>query len=475
MKLTRPTFALPLALTLAASGLSLFAGHEEAPLPKDLPPYGAERPIPPLAITQRTLPNGLTVWVLNRPGFPKVSTTLAVRGGNAHDAAGSQGLSGLMAGLLSEGTATRSSKQIAEELQAIGGELGAFAGPDAVFIQGSSLSHGLPALLELLADVARHPAFPANEVELAKANTLQGLQAQEASPAFKAGKAFNAAIFGSHPYAFFSVAPEVVKAATPEALRTLHQARFQPGQALLVISGDLQADSALKLIAASFGDWKDAGSRLPALPEAPSASAHQFQLLPRAGSVQSTLRVGRPAVAATHADYIPLQLANVILGGSFDSRITKNIREDKGYTYSPGSRAAGMQAGGSYLVRADVRTEVTAASLMEIFYEMDRMGTTTVGEDELLRAKRFMGGTTLFQNQMLRALTGTLAAYWVNGQKPEALSEFIPKVNAVSAAEIRRIGRAYFASKDQSIVVVGDEAKAKAELEQFGPVQLLKN
>jgi predicted Zn-dependent peptidase len=211
------------------------------------------------------------------------------------------------------------------------------------------------------------------------------------------------------------------------------------------------------------------------LAEAPASSAHQFLLIPRPGSVQSTLRVGRPAVSATHPDYIPMQLANVILGGSFGSRIVKNIREDKGYTYSPGARAAGLQAGGSYIVRADVRTDVTAASLMEIFYEMDRMGTTTVGEAELQSAKRYMGGTYLFQNQMLRALTGTLATYWVNGQKPEALSEFIPKVNAVKAEEVRRIGRTYFAAKDQTIVVVGDEGKAKAELEQFGPVQVQKN
>jgi len=117
--------------------------------------------------------------------------------------------------------------------------------------------------------------------------------------------------------------------------RALHASRFQPSQALLVISGDLNEASTMKLINSAFGDWKDTGDKLAPLPEAPRTSTHEFLLLPRPGSVQSTLRVGRPAVPATHADYIPLQLANVILGGSFDSRITKNIREDKGYTYSP--------------------------------------------------------------------------------------------------------------------------------------------
>ena len=457
-----------LCLLLTSTALMLSAGVEEKPLPKELPAYGPERSIPPLAITQRSLPNGLTVWFLNRPGFPKVTSFLVVRGGNAHDPADRRGVSGFMAGLLNEGTRTRSSKQIAEELQAIGGDLGAFARPDAIFIQGSCLSNGLPALISLMADVTQQPTFPANEVELAKANTLQTLQAQEAQPSFQASRAFNAAIFGDHPYRFVSLTPDVVKAISPESLRALHAVRFQPAQALLVISGDVQEASTLKLITSAFGNWKATGDKLPDLPEAPASSTHAFLVLPRPGSVQSTLRVGRPAVAAPHADRIPLQLANVILGGSFDSRITRNIREDKGYTYSPDARVTTMQHGGSYSVSADVRTEVTAASLMEIFYEMDRMGTTTVGEDELLRSKRYMGGTYLFQNQMLRSLTGTLATYWVNGLKPEALSEFIPKVNAVTAEEVRRVARTYFAAKDQTIVVVGEEAKVKAELEQFG-------
>ncbi|WP_257310439.1 M16 family metallopeptidase [Geothrix fuzhouensis] len=464
-----------LTLLLTTSALALAAGATETPLPKDLPPYGADRPIPPLSIAQRTLPNGLTVWLVNRPGFPKVTTYLAVRGGTAHDPADRQGLANLMAGLLNEGTTTRTSKQLAEELQTIGGELSAFASADAVFVYGTSLSNGLPILIHLLGDVTRHPSFPEKEVELAKANTLQSLLAQEAQPAFKANRAFQAAVFGTHPYHFASITPDVVKATTPEMLRALHASRFQPNQALLVISGDFQEPATLKLISAAFGDWKATGEVLQPLAAAPTSAPHQFLLIPRPGSVQSTLRVGRPTVSATHPDYIPMQLANVILGGSFGSRIVKNIREDKGYTYSPGARAAGWQAGGSYMVRADVRTEVTAASLMEIFYEMDRMGTTTVGETELQSAKRYMGGTYLFQNQMLRALTGTLATYWVNGQKPEALSEFIPKVNAVKAEEVRRIGRTYFASKDQTIVVVGDGTKAKAELEQFGPVQIQKN
>lgn len=463
-----------LGLVLALAGSLLTASEGEKPLPKELPPYGADRPIPPLNVAQHTLSNGLTVWLVKRPGFPKVTSYLVVRGGNASDPAGQQGLTGMMAQLLNEGTTSRTSRQIAEELQSIGGDLGSWAALDAVYLYGSSLSTGLPTLLDVLADVTQHPTFPAAEVALLKTNTLQGLQAQESMPNFQVNRAFNAAIFRGHPYRFAAIKPEVVQAATREAFIALHAQRFHPEQALLVLSGDFDEPRTLELVKADFGAWKRGAVELKPTPEAPQASVHAFLLLPRPGSVQSTLRVGRPTVPATHPDYIPLRLANVILGGSFDSRIVKNIREDKGYTYSPGGAAFAYQHGGVFYISAAVRTEVTAASLMEIFYEMDRMGTTTVGAPELQRAKRYMGGSYLFQNQMLQALTGTLATYWVNGQKPEALAEFVSKVNAVTAADIRRIGQTYFPSKDQTVVVVGDEAKARAEMEQFGPVTLLK-
>lgn len=462
-------------LTLFLAGFSLaFAGSEGKPLPKALPPYGEDRPIPAASVVQRKLSNGLTVWLVKRPGFPKVSLNLVVRGGNGYDATDRQGLTGFMAGMLTEGTTNRSSRQIAEELQTIGGNLSAFSSADAVNLMGSSLSNGLPSLLNLLADVARHPAFPAKEVELSKVNTLQSLIAQEASSSYLADRALGTAIFGSHPYAFTSIRPDLVKTITSEQLHSLHGERFRPDQALLVLSGEFDETVAIRLVESTFGEWKSGGIPFVPIPKAVGVSAHQLLLVPRPGSVQSTLRVGRLAIAAAHPDYIPMQLANVILGVDFESRIVKNIREDKGYSYHPGSSVYGQQQGGYFSVQADVRNEVTAASLVEIIYEIDRMGATTVGTDELQRSKRYLVGSYLFQNELQRAMTGTLAGYWVNGLKPEALAEFVPKVNAVSAEDVRRIGRTYFASKDQTILVVGDEAKVKSELEQFGPVQVLK-
>jgi predicted Zn-dependent peptidase len=178
--------------------------------------------------------------------------------------------------------------------------------------------------------------------------------------------------------------------------------------------------------------------------------------------------MGRPAATVTDPAYYPLLVANTICSGSFGSRLTENIREDKGYTYSPGGGIAARAKGGLLTVRADVRTEVTAAALTEMFYEQDRMAATLPTDEELSRAKRYQGGLYLLRNQIQGAVAQTLASNWVNGLPPEALGEFVSKVNAVTADQVRDAGRAFFPSARQIVVVVGDEEKVKAEVAQFG-------
>jgi predicted Zn-dependent peptidase len=458
------TLVLASLLALALPALAA----EETPLPKDLPAYGADKALPVPTIDQSTLPNGLKVWLVPRSGFPKIDLVLIVRGGTAADAAAQRGTSSLMAQLPTEGTATRDSRQIAEALQAMGGSLGGGASDDGARVSGSALRSHAAELVALAADVALHPSFPPKEVELAKANTLQGLKAQEAQPSFQANREFAAVVFGDHPYRFAALTPAVVEAVTPESLAAAHKAQFRPDQALLVIGGDVERGPILAAVKQAFGGWAAQGAALPATPAAPESAPAQKRVIDRPGSVQSTLRIGRPAISATSPDAVPLAVANVILGGSFHSRITRNLREDKGYTYSPGSSVSRLKEGGSLVFRGDVRSEVTGASINEVRYEFDRMGTTDVGEEELASAKRLTVGLYLFQNQIQGAVVGTLANNWLMGLPPDYLGSYVPKVNAVTAAQVRVVSRKYFASKDQTIVVVGDKAKIAADLAQFG-------
>lgn len=453
---------------LAALVAPALAASDKKPLPKDLPPFGADKPLPVPSIAQSRLPNGLTVWVVKRPGFPRVAAVLAVRGGSAADPKGAEGISELLADTVKEGTTLRTSRQIAEELQAVGGEIGASAGADAIFVTATGLGSGAPKLLEVLADVALGASFPAAEVELAKGNALQGLLAREATPEFLAQKALGKAVYGDHPYHVTAPSKEALSAATPAALKTEHARRFRPESALLVVVGDLDAAAVSSAVTRFFGPWKAAGEAPAATPPSPAASARRLLIVNRPGSVQSQILMGRPAATATDPDYFPLLVANTICAGSFGSRLTENIREDKGYTYSPRGGIAARQKGGLLTVQADVRTEVTAAALLEMFYELDRMGATPPSEEEMSRAKRYQGGLYLLRNQIQGSVARTLATNWVNGLPPEALGEFVTRVNAVTPEQVRAAGRSFFPSATQTVVVVGDEPKVKGELAQFG-------
>jgi len=463
---TNTTFkTLALALGLALAGA---AQASTAPLPKDLPAYGPDKPLPTPQIAQRTLPNGLTVWVVPRDGLPKVNVALSVLGGTAADDAATPALSEMMARLLDEGTADRSSRDIAEALQAIGGDYGAGASDDAVVIRASALASHASQLLALVADTALHPSFPANEVTLAKANALQSLKVQEADPDWQAGRAFNHAVYGEHPYARDSLVEATVQATSTDSLRALHDARFRPDRALLVIVGRIDAGAAFKLAEQQFGSWKAAGKAQPDTAPAPREAAPQRLLVSRDGAVQSNIRYGRPAVPANDPDYIPLTVANTILGGGFTSRITQDIREDKGYSYSPWSRFSANRVGGSTVATVDVRNEVTGTTLAELGKLFDSMASQPASAEELNGAKRLVGGIYLLRNQIQGALTATLANYWVDGLPPSFLGSYVAEANKVTAAQVQAMGRKYFAAKDQSIVIVGDPKAIDAQLKPYG-------
>jgi len=455
-------------LGLVALAGPAVSAAEEKPLPKDLPPFGEDRPLPVPAIAQSKLPNGLTVWLVERSGFPRLALVLAVRGGTAADPGEAQGISELLAETVKAGTATRTSRRIAEELQAVGGEIGAFPSADAIYVTAAGLGSGAGKLLEVMADVARSASFPAAEVELARTNAIQGLLARESTPEFLAQKAFARAVYGDHPYHVTAPSKETLQAATPELIRKEYARRFRPEGALLVVVGDMDSAAVSAAVARHFGPWMGAGEAPAATPPSPSAAGRRLLVVSRPGSVQSVILMGRPASTVTDPDYFPQLVANTICAGSFGSRLVENIREDKGYTYSPGGSVQPRQRGGLLTVRADVRTEVTAASLLEMFYELDRMGATLPTEEELSRAKRYQAGLYLLRNQIQGAVARTLATNWVNGLPPEALAEFVPRVNAVTAEQVREAGRSTYPSATQTVVVVGDEPMVKAELAQFG-------
>jgi len=468
--MTFETLALTLSMSLAGAALA-----SNTPLPKDLPSYAPDKPLPAPQITQRTLPNGLTVWVVPRTeGLPKVSLSLAVLGGTAFDDPSTPAISGLLAGLLDEGTDTLSSQQIAQRLQTIGGSYSAGASDDAITVSASSLASHAPELVQLVADTVLHPAFPDKEVALTKANASQSLKVRDANPNWQAQRAFSTAAFGEHPYARSSITAASIEATTPTSMKALHAKRFRPDRTVLVITGRIGAEEAMKLVEQQFGQWKAEGPAPAAIPAASAQAAPQRLLVTRDGAVQSNIRYGRPTVAANHPDYIPLAVANVILGGSFSSRLVQDIREDKGYSYSPHSRIASFREGGNALAEVDVRNDVTGATLSELTKLYDGMGTQAPSEEELNGAKRLTVGGYLLSNQIQSAQAATLARYWALGLPASYLGTYVAKAQAVTADQVQAIGRKYFAAKDQSIIVVGDPKAIDAQLKPYGEFKPFK-
>jgi zinc protease len=261
--------------------------------------------------------------------------------------------------------------------------------------------------------------------------------------------------------------------ATPEALRRAHAQRFRPERALLVVAGRISAAEGLALARAAFGSWQAVGEALPDAPPAPRQATPVRVLIERPGSVQTTLRLGRPAVPATDADAVPLRVAGAVLGDGFTSRINMNLREEKGYTYGASLRSGTLRDGGAIRGGADVRNEVTGAAMLEIQREMRRLQTEPVPAQELAETQRYLSGSYLVGLQTQSALVGTLARNWVVGLPPEQLVNYTKAVHRVTAAQVQAVAKTYFAPEAYSWVVVGDAAVAP-QLQPFGRFETLK-
>jgi predicted Zn-dependent peptidase len=460
-----------LVLCLIASGLPLTAraGEKEKPLPKDLPPYAAMKPVTAPRVTERKLANGMTLWLVPRPGFPKVAFGLAVRGGMASDPKNLPGLSNLLSATLDQGTRTRSAKQIAEEFQAAGGDLSGAADSDALTVSIEVLAPKADAALAVVADVVQNATFPESEFNLAQRNAAESLRGQEAEPSFLARRALAKALFGDHPYSVMSGTQESIAKATAADLRREYARRFRPDQALLVTVGDFDTAHMTAALEKLVGSWA-APREAPASEIRPPAvaSPHAVFLVERPGSVQTTLALGTFGPNQRQPDFAAAEVANAIYGGMFGSRLVKNIREDKGYTYSPFALLQARRATGMLETRADVRNEVTGATFNEVGYEMNRLASTAPGEDELTRAQRYLVGVRAFTLQIAASVARQLAALWVEGLPPEELGRRIERIQKVTAREIEAAGQKYFPASHQTVVAVGEEKVIKDQLAPFG-------
>ncbi len=457
-------------LVLSVSVSVCAVGAEKKPaLPKDLPSYGPLVPFRAPRVEAKKLPNGLTLWLASRPGFPKVALALAVRGGFAEDPKDRPALSQLLVATVDQGTKTRTAKQIAEEFQAEGGDLSGSADAEGVVLSIEVLATKLGRALTVLADVTGNATFPESEVALAKRNAADSLREQEAQPSFQANRALARAFFGSHPYSIVAPTEESIAKTAPEELRREYSRRFRPDQALLVAVGDFDPQAMTSEVEKLFGPWASpAGSAVAPVGQPPRQNPHAVYFVARPGSVQTTLALAAFGPDERDPAYAAAQVANAIYGGMFGSRLINNIREDKGYTYSPGALLRVRSRAVVLETRADVRNDVTGASLNEVEYELNRMGTTAPEPEELTHAQRYLIGVRAISLQSQSAVARRLAGLWIRGLPPEEIQRESERIEKVTVADIEKAGAKYFPFARQTIVAVGEPKVIEEQLAPFG-------
>lgn len=471
--MTRAVLLLALLVPIAA--------HSQEPRRPDMSREPAVGPVKPYRAPPRVtldLPNGLKAVVIEDHRFPLVNVRLAVRGGKASVSGEDAGLADAMAEMLTEGAGGRTARQIAEEGDAIGGEVSASAAQDYTIVSGFALSDKADRLFSLLADVALRPDFPSDEVELRRKNMLDELQVERGQPNFLAKLAFFKKVYPGHPYGVTAPTEASIARLSRERLKSLHERLFRPDSAVAVVIGDLNPAAARRLLEERFGAWfSSAAASAPApAPAAPlSAGPRRVYLIDRPGSAQTALVIGNPAITEDGPDYYPLLMANQVLGGSFAARLMQDLREKKGYTYGVRSRLSAETEAGVFMVGLQVRTEVTADALRDLLGHLERIRTGKVTPAELAQGKNFLAGSFTRRLETQAGVADALMHALLHHLPADFLDGYVGRVQAVSAEQALEAAKRHVRDGSAVIVAVGDGAKIKDALKAFSaePVQLL--
>lgn len=426
---------------------------------REMPPPLEPRPLNIPERFETTLDNGLSLLLIEDKRLPLISFRLAFRSGDANDPAELPGLSDMMAHLLTEGTRTRTSRQIAEEIERIGATLMVGSSSDFSTVAASSLSMFANEVLELLADVTLRSTFPQNEIDLARENTKQLLIQQRAQPTFLASERMAKVMFGSHPYSSVSPTPEMLDALTRQDLLSFRQRIFIPNNAVLIVIGDFDQDSLVTQIESLFGEWQIASVAKPEHPAPPKRSKPTIYMVDRPGSAQSNIVIANEGITRKHPDYFPMLLMHTILGANASSRLFMNLREHKGYTYGAYSNLDARRLAGTFRASAEVRTPVTGASLHEFFFELNRIRDEKVSDEEITNAKSYLTGVFPIRIETQEGLLDQLVAMKMFDLPENYLRTYREQVNAVTTEEIQRVAQQNVTPDRAAIVIVGDASE----------------
>ena len=437
--------------------------------PRPLPPLGRQRAGRAPTKVDTVLDNGLRVIAVRRPGVPLVELRLRVPLAGTHRTHPAR--AELLSTTVLAGTVRRSRAEVDMDLARVGGDLGASVDPERLAISGNALAGGLDVLLDVTADALTAAVHRTAEVRLEKERLTAHLTLALSQPRTIARLALQRRRYGDHPVT--RELPEIadVVEVTPAAVRSLHRRAVVPRGSVLVLVGDLSPARAVDAVAAALDGWH-ADRAAVELPPLPALRGGDVQLVHRPGAVQSQLRLSAEALPRTDPRYPALQIANLVYGGYFSARLPENIREDKGYTYGAHSYIEFNPHGATLVVDTDTATDVTAAALHEIRYELGRLVVVPPDEDELESARRYAIGSLSISMASQSGLASTLLALASVGLDLDWLRAHPARLAAVTRDEVAAVAAEFFAPTAFTGVVVGDADKLAGPLAALGGVDV---
>ncbi len=458
------TRTMLLSAALAVALAPALRADKQAP-PPPATPKGFSVPKPKTF----TLDNGLAVTLVPYGTVPKATIRLAVLAGNANEGPNQVWLADLVGDMLSEGTSTRTASQIAEAAAKMGGSIDVTVGENRTEIGGDVLAEFGPEMVALVADVARHPKFPDSELARRKADRLRQLSIARSQPQPLAQEKFRAVLYGDHPYGRLFPTEAMLQGYTLADVKAFYDKNFGAARAHLYVVGRFDDAAIEAAVRKAFGDWKRG---TPAQIPAPSPKSERAVfLIDRPGAVQSTINLGMPVIDPSQADWDALFLTNVLLGGSFSSRITSNIREQKGYTYSPSGQLSSRFRDAYWVEVADVTTSATGPAIKEILGEIDRLQAEPPSDKELKGFQNYRAGVFILQNSSRPGIIGQLEFVDLHGLPADYLNGYVKRIYAVTPQQVQEIAKKYLQDDKATIVIVGDRKVIEEQVKAFGPVK----
>jgi zinc protease len=437
------------------------------------PPSEKARDLAFPAVNHITLDNGLTIDVVTQKQLPIVAMELVIQSGSSSDPSGMPGVASAVADMLKEGTKKRSGAAFAEAVEFLGANLGTGAGQETLRVSISALSEHMEAALALVAEAALTPSFDEGELAKLKKRTLDELKLKKDKPSWLARREFQRALYGSHPYGQYDTTEAVVKKLKRTDLTAYHGAHFAPNNAFLVVVGDVDPEPLKAKLQQLFGAWKRKEVTEPAYPPPPEHKARQVIVVDRPASVQSQIIIGNLALKRNDPGFIPLMVANQVLGGSAASRLFMDLREKRSLTYGAYSRVDETVDRGAFRATAAVRTQVTGEAVSGFFEHLERIVKEPVPSAELDAAHRYLADSFPLHIETADRIAELLADLRVYGLPEGYWDTFRSSIRQVTADQALSAARANVLPNAEIVVVVGRAADVVPMLEKIGPIRVV--